>query len=82
MLARRLLFVRPPRRARLSPLYAAIALLVALSLAGFLLARWPQPPGPASSLPAAGGGGQAGGTLEEGSQSMPARAEPRRGRWI
>lgn len=45
---RRLLFVRPSRRASLVPIYAALLLVASLGLAGLGLGMWLDPPAPSA----------------------------------
>jgi hypothetical protein len=52
MNTRRILLVTAPRTATLAPIYAALLLLVALSLLGLVVAAWPTDPVPVGSAAA------------------------------
>jgi hypothetical protein len=77
---RRLLFVRAPARGSLVPIFAALAALVLVSLAGLAVAFWPRedkPPVQELREPVRNG------TYESGSEQRPARPPQRKpGTWI
>ncbi len=82
MLARRMLFVRPPHAASLAPLYVALLAIVAFSVFGFAVALWPED---ATSAPRMGAGhsAPASRSSEGGPHPAPDSRAPRsRSTWI
>ena len=79
MAARRLLFVRPSRGARLAPIYLALLLQASASLIGLAAASWPEEPAtpPVTLQPSTGR------TFEGGMQvPQPERPPARRTHWM
>jgi hypothetical protein len=63
--------------------YVAICFLVALSLLGVAITRWPDTPQPQASRPEASEAGPAGGSFEGGLRALPDHRESRkRGTWM
>jgi hypothetical protein len=79
MHARRLLFVRGPRHSGLAPILVALASLVALALAGLVIALWPPGPEPATYRPASGET-RSGDRSLEGGLRVPAKPRDSPGR--
>lgn len=74
---------RPPKKAGLAPIYAALLLLVGLSLAGFAASFWPQAPGPSASEESQGETTRATQSFDGGPDAPVQPSEPRvRRRWM
>jgi hypothetical protein len=83
MHARRLLFVRPRIKGHLAAIYGALMSLVSLSLAGFLVAFWPEDPAPAARLPSHGEAAYTTPSAQGGIRVPPDAPAPRnRGTWM
>ena len=80
---RRLLFVGAPRRAGPAPIYLAIAALLLLSLAGFLVAIWPEDSTASARRAAEGEVGPASQSFQGSLRTAPdARDSRSRMRWM